>query len=92
VGLDVRTSPLSACSTTDECILRNGTSCCGCGTGDLIAVSSKANAEAAFCGANGGCAADCVGAPVPPGVAAYCSMGHCLVKYPDLVSDAGAAP
>ena len=92
VGLDVRTSPLSACSTDAECILRSGTSCCGCGAGDLIAVSSKANVEVAFCGTNGGCAADCVSAPVPPGVAPYCSLGHCLVKYPDLVSDGGAAP
>lgn len=91
LGLDVRTSELSACTSNADCILRNGTSCCGCGTGNWIAVSSKANVEAAFCGSTGSCAADCVSAPVPPGVAPNCSMGHCLVKYPDSVSEGGAA-
>jgi hypothetical protein len=89
--LDVRTSSLSVCTTDSQCYLRSGTSCC-CGNDGPIAVSSSANPEAAFCGANGGCAADCVGAPLPTGVAAVCSLsGHCFVRYPDQKGDAGPA-
>jgi hypothetical protein len=76
---DVRTTLLSACTSDDDCYLRSGTTCCGCGTGDLIAVSKTANVEQAFCGASRACAADCVSAPLPPGLSAVCSAGHCRV-------------
>jgi hypothetical protein len=79
-AIDVRTSSLSACSSDSECYLRSGTTCCGCGS-NWIAVSSRANAGAVFCG-NSACAADCVSAPVPPGVSAVCSAGQCSVQYP----------
>jgi hypothetical protein len=83
--MDVRTGPLSACSDNTDCYLRSGTTCCGCGNGNLIAVSKKANVEAAFCGGSA-CAADCVSAPLPPNVSAVCASGHCLVRY---TSDGG---
>jgi hypothetical protein len=79
--VDVRTSPLSACSDSSECGLRSGTTCCGCGSGNLIAVSKKVNVEQAFCGPGGACAADCAVAPLPPDVSALCSAGHCIVHY-----------
>jgi hypothetical protein len=83
---DVRTSALSACTANSDCVLRNGTSCCGCGGGNLIAVSKQSNAEQTFC-ASGPCAADCVSSPLPPGVTAVCTTGHCAVRY--ATSDAG---
>jgi len=90
-GVDIRASALSACSSGSDCSLRPG-NCCGCGTANIIAVSNPAALEAAFCGANASCSADCVSVPPPLSVTAYCSSGHCLVKYPDSVSDAGPAP
>jgi hypothetical protein len=77
---DVRTTSLSVCNDDSQCVLRNGTSCCGCGNGSLIAVSTQANVEQVFC-AGTACAADCVSAPLPPGVSAVCSAGHCAVRY-----------
>jgi hypothetical protein len=80
--VDVRLSALSACSSDSDCYLRAGTTCCGCGNNNLIAVSKKANVEQALCGPAHACAADCVAAPLPPNVSAYCSVGgHCLVGY-----------
>jgi hypothetical protein len=79
--VDVRTSSLSACTDSSDCYLRSGTTCCGCGNGNLIAVSKKANVEQAFCQGSA-CAADCAVAPLPPDVSAVCSAGHCLVRYP----------
>jgi hypothetical protein len=51
-------------------------------------VSKNANVEQVFCGPGHACAADCVSAPLPPGVRAACSGGHCTVRYP--ASDAGS--
>jgi len=84
--VDVRTSALSACTADTDCALRNGTTCCGCGGGNLIAVSKQANVEQTFCAA-GPCAADCIASPLPPGVTAVCSTGHCAVRY--AASDGG---
>jgi hypothetical protein len=80
--VDVRMTTLSVCASDDDCYLRAGTTCCGCGNDNLIAVSKRVNVEQVFCGAGHACAADCVSAPLPPGVRAYCSGGHCLVRYP----------
>jgi hypothetical protein len=80
--VDVRQTALSACTDDTDCYLRAGTTCCGCGSNNLIAVSKKVNVEQVFCGPGHACAADCAAAPLPPGVAAYCSAGHCLVRYP----------
>ena len=84
--VDVRTSALSACTADTDCALRNGTTCCGCGGGNLIAVSKQANVEQTFC-ASGPCAADCTSSPLPPGVTAICTTGHCAVRY--ATSDGG---
>lgn len=89
VGIDVRESPLSACTSDADCYLRSGTTCCGCGSNNLIAVSYRAPVEATFCGPDRACAADCAGPSAPPGVAAFCSLGHCRVNYPGAI-DAGA--
>jgi len=80
--LDVRTSELSACGSVTECWVRSGTSCCGCGSDDLIAVSTQANVEQAFCGASGGCVGDCASGPLAPGMSVACVAGHCRVAYP----------
>ena len=77
---DVRTSAVSACKADADCYLRGGTTCCGCGGPlDTIAVSHRADAELAFCGARGHCAEDCSAYPDPPGYAADCVSGHCAV-------------
>jgi hypothetical protein len=93
--LDVRTSQLSACGSDSDCEVRSVTSCYGCGSGGLIAVSTQANVDQAFCGASGGCVvvdgpaayADiiyCASGPLPPGMSVACVAGHCRVAYPVL--------
>jgi len=91
-GFDVRTGPLSACSSDSECYLRSGTSCCGCGRDNPIAVSSKVDVEAVFCASSAGCDADCTSGPWSPSAEAYCSQGHCLVDSPVVISEGGAPP
>ncbi len=86
--LDVRTSNLSACTTPAQCYLRSGTSCCGCGSDNLVAVSNEAPVEQVLCAPMAGCAADCV-TPVPSNASAECTRGHCFVDY--ATSAAGAA-
>jgi hypothetical protein len=55
----VRLTELSACASSSGCYLRSGTTCCGCGSDTLIAVSGSANVEQVFCAPAAGCGADC---------------------------------
>jgi hypothetical protein len=60
---------------------RAGTTCCGCGNTDGVAVSIKADVEQVFCTPAAGCAADCTSS-VPPCLSAYCNAsGHCALSY-----------
>ncbi len=81
---DVRTSELSACTTSSQCQLRAGTACCACGA-DPIAVNSLEAAQQAFCGSSP-CTGLCIGLPFPQN--ATCSAGHCQVVF---TLDAGPA-
>jgi hypothetical protein len=79
---DLRQSPLTACSRSDECKLRRGASCCeSCSAGDLIAIRSDVSLEELVCG-DGLIGCDpCAAEPVQ--AAAYCGDdGHCQVTYP----------
>ena len=80
-AVDLRTSPLSACSTSSDCYIRAGTTCCGCGNTDWVAASIRANVEQVFCAPAAGCAADCT-TSAPPCLSTYCnSSGHCALSY-----------
>lgn len=81
-AVDIRTSPLSACSSSSDCYVRAGTTCCGCGNSNWVAASNKANMEQVLCAPAAGCAADCV-SEVAPCLSAFCSNanGHCALSY-----------
>jgi hypothetical protein len=80
-AVDIRTSPLSACSTSSDCYVRSGTSCCGCGTGNWVAASSKANVEQVLCAPAAGCAADCaISVASCLGASCITSTGHCSLS------------
>ncbi len=80
---DLRTSPVTACKTNEECKVRHGTGCCeGCSSaGDLIGVRNDGSFEKLVCGSGPvGCPA-CI--PAPTGAVAYCGAeGHCEVAIP----------
>jgi hypothetical protein len=87
--VDLRLDSLSACSTSADCRLRFGTSCCeSCGgtENDLVAYNKNANLEAEVCAPNGGACPPCVPPPYPDTAAAFCNNGHCEV---DLAGSAG---
>lgn len=80
---DLRTSPLTACMSDQECRLRNGTSCCeGCGGADqYVAVRSDGSFEKAACGDAPTACPECLPA-LPVNMVAYCAdTGHCGVAY-----------
>jgi hypothetical protein len=78
---DIRTSPVTACKTADECRLRTGTACCeGClGSGPVVAVRSDGSFEKLVCGDELVPVAPCMACiPYPPmGAVAVCVEGHC---------------
>ena len=91
--LDVRTSALSACDSDSQCLLREGTACCACSFTDLIAVTSQAEAQKAFCAPGEACASGCP-YPLPPAGGAFCAhagsgRGHCMVFHNMSSADAG---
>ena len=77
---DIRTDPVSACSSDADCVLRQGSACCeGCGDGsELVAVSVNGGFSSLVCPPN----VDCPGCiPTPPTSAfAACVGGHCAVE------------
>jgi len=84
VAADVRTHAVSACTTSNDCQLRNGTSCCeGCGVAsvyDLTAVASGANPSLVelVCVPEGGCP-PCL-PEYPPEASSVCGAnGHCEI-------------
>jgi hypothetical protein len=92
-AIDIRTSALTACTSSADCFLRSGTSCCpGCGT-DMVAFSNKANVQAALCAAGPmACPAIACAPAMPVGLSAVCNPnGHCVVNYPQIVDAGGAA-
>jgi hypothetical protein len=81
VVVDLRSSPLTACKTSDECALRYGTGCCSsCSSSDVIGLRKDANLEKLVCGDGPiGCPA-C--APPPDGALPVCTPeGRCGVAY-----------
>jgi hypothetical protein len=79
---DIRESDVSACTTADDCRLRNGTGCCeGCGPSDFVAVRNDGSLTKLVCGELIPPCAACEPQP-PEGAAALCSSrGHCIVNY-----------
>lgn len=79
--VDLRTSPVTACQTSSDCKVRNGTGCCeGCTAGDPFAVSKNGSFEKLVCGGDVGCPA-CV--PAPTNAVPYCNaQGHCEAAIP----------
>lgn len=78
---DLRTSPVTACKSNEECKLRYGLGCCeGCGPGDVAAVRNDGSFEQLVCG-SGDVACDAC-APQPIDAVAYCGAeGHCEVGF-----------
>lgn len=80
-AVDIRTSPLSACSAASDCYVRSGTSCCGCGSGNWVAASNKVNLEQVLCAPAAGCAADCTSSGAPC-LSAFCgASSHCALSF-----------
>jgi hypothetical protein len=81
VVTDLRTSPVTACETSDDCRLRSGTGCCeSCGGSSLIAVRNDGSFEKLVCGGIQPPCAAC--APQPPsGAIPLCNVGRCAVEY-----------
>jgi Kunitz/Bovine pancreatic trypsin inhibitor domain len=78
---DLRTSPVTACKTANECKLRHGTSCCeGCGASDLISVRNDGSFEKLVCGGGAVACPACV--PAPAQAIATCNPeGRCDIAY-----------
>ncbi len=79
---DLRTSPLTACKTSNECKLRHGTGCCeGCSADQLVSVRDDGSLEKLVCG--GGLVGCPACAPPPTDAQPYCGpTGHCEVVHP----------
>ena len=75
-AVDVRTDPVSACSTDSDCSLRTNT-CCACSSSEPIAVSG--DFSALVCDGDEVCP-EC--APAFPGWEAVCNAGHCVTLMP----------
>lgn len=85
---DVRTSSVSACKTSADCKLRNGTSCCeACGSGNLIAVRKDGSFENLACGDQPIACAACAPVPTPGAIAVCGASGHCEVDYLPIAAD-----
>ncbi|APR81702.1 Hypothetical protein A7982_07051 [Minicystis rosea] len=79
-GADIRTAPQSACTTDDDCTLRNGTACCETCLGDLgnlFAVNKSIGLSSSVCAPDKTCK-DCMPS-YPLQAWAICSNGHCQV-------------
>jgi hypothetical protein len=79
---DIRESDVTACTTSEECQLRNGTGCCeGCSAGgDLVSVRADGSLEKLVCGEILPPCLACV-PTIPSDARANCSAGHCGVVY-----------
>jgi hypothetical protein len=77
---DLRTTPLSECTTAADCTLRCGTACCSsCNPENVISLRKDADTIEEFCG---GIATPCplCDCSVAPAVSADCIAGHCTVQ------------
>jgi hypothetical protein len=82
---DLRTSPVTACTTSAECKVRRGTGCCeSCDNGDLIGTRNDGSFEKLVCGGAPTPCAACL--PGTTGAQPYCANGRCEVALP---ADAG---
>lgn len=82
---DLRTSPVTACTTSAECKVRRGTGCCeSCDSGDLIGTRNDGSFEKLVCGGAPTPCAACL--PTSTGAQPYCANGRCEVAFP---ADAG---
>lgn len=79
---DIRTSPVTACKSSDECQLRHGTGCCqSCSSADLVAVRNDGSFDELACSGGLPPCPRCV--PPPTDALANCSpSGHCEVVIP----------
>jgi hypothetical protein len=85
-AIDIRTSALTVCTSSADCYLREGTSCCGdCNPDDLVAFSRTAAVQNALCPTGPTACPAIACAPLPDGVSAACEGGHCIVKHPHVV-------
>jgi hypothetical protein len=77
---DLRKSPVTACKTSNECKVRNGTGCCeGCNGGDPVAVRNDGSFEKLVCSPSSVCAG-CL--PEPSSAVPYCGQdGHCQAVF-----------
>ena len=80
IVVDIRTSDLTACSTVQDCVLRDGIECCeGCDGGGIVAINRKVDIGKQICGTPMPCLA-C--APnIPSSYSAACTNSHCSVAY-----------
>jgi len=79
---DVRSQPIAACDTVDDCRLRCGTGCCdACGPAeDVIAVRADADLSAAFCDGDPVPCDPCLCA-VPDSYVLRCVGGFCRADF-----------
>jgi hypothetical protein len=79
VVTDIRESPISGCTSDQDCFLRYGTECCpSCDKAKRVAISNPQLLEQLVCTEVIGCPdIDCN--PAPDAATAYCSAGHCAV-------------
>jgi hypothetical protein len=75
--LDVRKSPITECTKTADCILRDGVECCqGCDGTGIVAINRDADLESLVCAGAGQACPLCV-PQIPPKISAICSGGRC---------------
>jgi hypothetical protein len=79
---DIRENDVTACKTSEDCRVRNGTACCqACGFGDVVAVRRDGSLERLVCDELPPTCLDCVAVP-PEGAEAQCNdQGRCVVRY-----------
>jgi hypothetical protein len=78
---DIRTSDATACTTADDCRLRQGTGCCeGCGNDELVAVRNDGSFEKQVCGDFIPPCDDCLPS-IPSDAGPSCEGGHCRIVY-----------
>ena len=80
VAEDLRKSAVTACKTSDECKIRNGTGCCeGCSSADEFAVRNDGSFEKLVCNGAPIACPQCL--PQPSGAVPVCEGGHCQAVF-----------
>jgi hypothetical protein len=79
--VDLRTSPVTACTTSNDCTVRHGTGCCeGCDNSNLFSVRNDGSFAKLVCG-DGPIACPACAPPAPDAVP-VCNDGRCSLAYP----------